>query len=302
MTTPHPILAGTATAADCRAWLDEEHRSTLAALLAPGARASRSYAGWGAGQPTGVGIHVAAVGGRLACDARGIARLFVRPGPGASSSAVTGPVGEVLLPYPWTRPAWHTGDPDGRGPAPDYNRTHLGLDLASPGPVELFGHAYYRPGTVERPGHEGRWWAPTPRHGWLAEVALAYPDGRLLQAGDVLDLPARPYGHLRWHLLLPAQVMATAALLRAWCRVIPTLDPGRIVRHSDVAPGARCDPGPSLPLEQVREWAASSCDLEAEIGERVRSGWARWIAEQWRAPTGLIVHGVDDVIPGRVLG
>jgi len=335
------LSAGHATPADARALLAELHAQTLARVAEHARTARKSsapldpkpheYAAWAPGQPTGQTVHVTArAGGRLACDALDAAWGFCRKGVAASTHSSLGGAqhapdadlaalfpelaDELLLPIAVDHPSWHTGDPDGRGPLPDFNRRNLGVDLASPGPIEYHAGRWYRAGTVARPGHpeEQRFMASRDRASgqwtYSAEPALLLPDGTPWPAWAVLDcgaLPAgfaAPYGHRHWHLCSPAQILCLALWLRA-CQLAfsSTLDPGRIVRHADLMPRGRCDPGPSVPLEALRAWACSSEDLLQAIGAAQGYGWARWILEQWARPQGLIVRGVDDVIPGRTI-
>jgi len=91
------------------------------------------------------------------------------------------------------------------------------------------------------------------------EPPLAYPDGRLLTPDDCLDFGDRrrhwPWGRRLWHCLRPAQMYAAARLIRLWREAYPGLRSGLLVRHSDLAPQSRCDPGPSVPLELLRRVA-----------------------------------------------
>lgn len=216
--------------------------------------------------------------------------------------------GEVFCPIPVDRPSWHTGDPDGKaGPAPDYNRLRLGVDLSSPGPLQRWDGCWYRVGTVAREGLSGRWLRWKSRDSgehWLREPPLATPSGSAWPASWVLDLgddrEQRAYGQRYWHLCPPAQILGLAVFLRAATLACPGIDPERIVRHANLA-GNRCDCGPSVPLEQLREWACGTCDLEAAVRDAAAGpeGWAGWLLGQWRRPTGLIVRGIDDRIPGR---
>ena len=49
-----------------------------------------------------------------------------------------------------------------------------------------------------------------------------------------------------------AQMRALAALIRALCTAYPSLDPARVVGHSDIAPGRRTDPGPAFDWALLR--------------------------------------------------
>ncbi len=43
-----------------------------------------------------------------------------------------------------------------------------------------------------------------------------------------------------------AQYRRLAAVIRALCRAYPTLSPGRLATHSEIAPGRKTDPGPGF--------------------------------------------------------
>ena len=49
-----------------------------------------------------------------------------------------------------------------------------------------------------------------------------------------------------------AQMRALAALIRVLCTAYPSLDPARVVGHSDIAPGRRTDPGPAFDWALLR--------------------------------------------------
>lgn len=51
-----------------------------------------------------------------------------------------------------------------------------------------------------------------------------------------------------------AQYRRLAVAIRALCRAYPTLSPGRLAGHSDIAPGRKTDPGPSFDWPRLRRW------------------------------------------------
>jgi len=50
----------------------------------------------------------------------------------------------------------------------------------------------------------------------------------------------------------PAQYTAAAAVVRALLRAYATLDPARVVGHSDIAPGRKTDPGTAFDWPRMR--------------------------------------------------
>jgi N-acetyl-anhydromuramoyl-L-alanine amidase len=54
----------------------------------------------------------------------------------------------------------------------------------------------------------------------------------------------------------PAQYESLAMVIRALCAAWPTLSPGRVVGHSDIAPGRKSDPGPAFDWPRLRELLA----------------------------------------------
>lgn len=49
-----------------------------------------------------------------------------------------------------------------------------------------------------------------------------------------------------------AQYRQLAAVLRALFAAYPDLGPGRVTRHSDIAPGRKTDPGPAFDMERIQ--------------------------------------------------
>lgn len=60
-----------------------------------------------------------------------------------------------------------------------------------------------------------------------------------------------------------AQMRALAALIRALCAAYPSLDPARVVGHSDIAPGRRTDPGPAFDWALLRRLLGADFDSGA---------------------------------------
>jgi len=56
-----------------------------------------------------------------------------------------------------------------------------------------------------------------------------------------------------------AQYAALARVVAALCAAYPTLSPGRLVGHSDVAPGRKTDPGPSFDWQHARRLIDAAC-------------------------------------------
>ena len=261
---------------------DELHGATLATVRArfgaQAAPARNEYRGWGrhAG-PSGAVVHVPALAGRSALDGVDLCRRFLRrDGSSSTHLVVDWPSGDLLVCVTPRNRAWHAGKA--------WNHTHMGIDVVSPGPL--------------RRAAAGGWTVP---HGKKPRVLL--PDGAQLPDADVISFPGsrrrdRPWGLEFWHLITQDQIRGLALGLRLLRLCHPeTLDPAAVVRHADVAPGRRADPGPCVPLEQVRDWAWSSLDLDALV--RVApEDWPAWLAEQWASPTGLIT-AMDRTAPGR---
>jgi len=193
------------------------------------------------GSPVGVVLHVPAYPGRVSLDALDHAR---RLSGGKSTHANIATDGTTYLPVPHTHQAGHAGGP--------WNAAMLGIDFASPGPVSLHGGRLYRPGTRMEGGRRVIYW----RGKAYPEAPQAHPDGSPLTLADCLDFGDRrrhwPWGRRWWHVLSPAQIYAAARLIHAWRTVYPRLQSGLILRHSDIAPQSRCDPGPCVPLELLR--------------------------------------------------
>jgi len=284
------IARGTGTPEDARSLFDElaaETRALVAGYLAPysGRRGVldpklRGYPGWPKGQPRGAVLHVPALHGRVALDTLDTVRRFMVRGPGQQKSThlVLGwPDGQILVPVHPRDRAWHAGRANDRG---------LGIDVVSPGPLV--------------PGADGSW------RRWDGRgAAIVRPDGSPLVEEDVLDFgddPAcRPWKHRYWHCPTPAQVFGLALALRASRLLHPTLQPDLVVRHADLDPANRVDPGPGIPLEAVRVWAWGSEDLlalRAEVEGGDSRGWAAFLGRQWLAPQG-IATALDLRCPGR---
>ena len=227
------------------------------------------YAGWAAGEPRGVVIHVPALWGRAALDTVDIARRFMIAGPSPKGTHVVvgWPAGQLLVTAHPKDSAWHTGDPDGKaGPLKDHNRSHLGIDVVSPGPLV--------------PGPGGTWLRWDGK-----EAPIVRPDGSHLEEHDILDLGGTPvWGHRYWHCPTPGQVLATAVTLRALRLLRPTVRPEAVIRHADVDRN-RVDPGPGLPLTALQQWMVDRTDLTAledELAGGDWRGWHAWLLEQWR--------------------
>jgi hypothetical protein len=248
------------------------------------------YPGWQPGQPRGVVIHVSALWGRVALDPVDVARRFMiapaKPGAAKSTHLVIGwPDGRLLCPVHPRHPAWH---------AEAANRSHLGIDLVSPGPLVATGGTWTREDGQEMPVGAWRRWDGK-------ETPIVRPDGKaLVPEEDVLDLgPGNSaWGHRYWHCPTPAQILGLAVALRALRLLYPTIQPELVERHADLAPGSRVDPGPGVPLEQLRAWAWGTADLRQLVAEAAAGGWQDWLREQWLSPTGLVTPA-DLHCPGR---
>lgn len=231
------------------------------------------YKGWAAGNPRGVVLHVPALWGRSALDTVDIARRFMIAGPNPKGTHVVigWQDGRPLVTAHPRDGAWHTGDPDGaKGPLRDHNRSHLGIDVVSPGPLV--------------PGPAGTWLRWDGK-----EAAIVRPDGSPLEEHDILDLGEGQvaWGHRYWHCPTPGQVLSTAVMLRAFRLLHPSVQPNGVVRHADVCMN-RIDPGPGLPLAALRQWMVDRTDLvalEAELAAGDWRGWHAWLLAQWRSLT-----------------
>lgn len=258
------------TRAEAQAYLAElaaATRAEVAAYLAQhGGRQGtldvrlRGERGWPAGAPVGAVIHVPALWGRAALDTLDVARRFLVRGPRpVSTHLVVGwPDGRLLCCVdPTQARAWHVGR---------RNCDTVGIDLVSPGPLV--------------PGEDG--W-----HRWDGQEApIVRPDGSPLLDEDVLDLggaPPHPYGHRWWHRPTVEQIRGLILALRLVRLACPTLQQEAVVRHADLAPGARVDPGPGVPLELVRAWAWSTED-PAQLGPSP-AGWEADLREAWYHPS-----------------
>jgi AmpD protein len=55
------------------------------------------------------------------------------------------------------------------------------------------------------------------------------------------------------------QYTALAAVVAALCAAYPRLSPTRLVRHSDIAPGRKTDPGPAFDWPRARRLVETAC-------------------------------------------
>jgi AmpD protein len=55
------------------------------------------------------------------------------------------------------------------------------------------------------------------------------------------------------------QYTALAAVVAALCAAYPRLSPARLVRHSDIAPGRKTDPGPAFDWPRARRLVETAC-------------------------------------------
>jgi N-acetyl-anhydromuramoyl-L-alanine amidase len=55
------------------------------------------------------------------------------------------------------------------------------------------------------------------------------------------------------------QYTALAAVVAALCAAYPRLSPARMVRHSDIAPGRKTDPGPAFDWPRARRLVETAC-------------------------------------------
>ena len=283
MPTLHDIAAGALlTPAEAHALAADLHAETIAAVRArfgaSAARGSSYYQSWRHGPPVGAIVHVPALSGRSALDGLDLSRRFMQRGGGKSTHVVIDwPSGEVRICAPLVGGAWHAGKP--------WNHTHLGIDIVSPGPVRT------------RKG--GGWSVP---HGDRPEVLL--PTGDPLPDSCVVDFGGarnrdRPWRLRHWHAVTPAQVRALGTVLRLMRMCYPdTLDPSSVIRHADIAPGRRVDPGPCVPLELVRDWGWSCEDITGALDGLAGEEWHDWLRAQWASPVGLITDA-DRKLPGR---
>jgi len=284
------IARGTGTPADARRLFDElagETRAAVAAYLAPfkGRRGLldpklRGSAGWPKGQPRGAVLHVPALHGRVALDSLDTVRRFMVRSPGQQKSThlvIGWPDGRIFVPVHPRDRSWHAGKA---------NQTCLGIDVVSPGPLVPVGDTWRR---------------------WDGQgSAIVRPDGSPLMPGeDILDFgedPAcRPWKHRYWHQPTPAQIFGLTLALRALRLLHPTMQPELVVRHADLDPANRVDPGPGVPLEAVRVWAWGNEDLVAlftEVAAGDPRGWSGFLLRQWLAPQG-IATAIDLRCPGR---
>lgn len=236
--------------------------------------------GWPEGSPKGAVVHVPALWGKVALDTLDNVRRFMLAGPShnVSTHLVIGwPDGALFCcVHPKDR-AWHAGRA---------NQTSVGFDLVSPGPLVRATDGSWR-----------RWDGNGD--------PIVRPDGTPLADDDVLDFgPERagwPWGYRFWHLPTPEQVLGLALALRLARLLHPTMRPELVVRHADLAPANRVDPGPGVPLEAVRAWAWSDEDLLAlavQLADGDRRGWAAFLLNQWRQPRGVVTT-LDLKAPGR---
>lgn len=273
-TTLRRIATGQATRDEVAEYFTELERQTREAVLSdPRGRKIASkpngYAAFDPGYPDGVVCHVPALGGSGALDGHLCAAAFMREGAGASSNVlVCWPSGKWLVPVHPMMPSWHTGDPDGKaGPAPDYNRRRVGVDVISPGPLQRLDGDWYRPGKlVRREGKPGWWWATSVRQGKpVREWPIRKLDGTRLDMSEVADYETDrerwPFGLRYWHAPTEDQLSSLLLLLRALMILHPTIRIDRIVGHSALAPGKRVDPGPQVPLDRMRDFLGIGGDL-----------------------------------------
>lgn len=84
-------------------------------------------------------------------------------------------------------------------------------------------------------------YVPFHRRAWHAGASSWRGRSRCNDFSVGIELEGTDCGPFAW-----PQYRRLAAVVRALCRTYPGLAPDRIVGHSDVAPGRKCDPGPGF--------------------------------------------------------
>jgi N-acetylmuramoyl-L-alanine amidase len=156
---------------------------------------------------------------------------FRKPALRASAHLVLDLDGSWTQMVSFNRQAWHAGESEWEG-RPKLNTWSLGIEIVNPGPVF--------PGETVTIDYNRRTW----------------------KGGHKLADPARlppkcPPTWKHWATYTAEQIAA----LESVCRLLATEYKLRaIVAHSDIAPGRKFDPGPMLPIEQIREHALAVSD------------------------------------------
>lgn len=155
--------------------------------------------------------------------ASAVVKAFKRPASKASAHLVLDLDGFWTQMVPFHRQAWHAGVSEWRG-RPELNKWSIGIEIVNPGPVF--------PGDKDTRDVNGRVWS--------GGAKLAVPE--LLP----MSCPAT------WKYWAPYTVAQISSLERVCLALVQEYNLKEIVRHSDVAPGRKFDPGPLLPMDRIR--------------------------------------------------
>lgn len=163
--------------------------------------------------------------------ASGVVSGFRRPSSRASAHLVLDFDGSWTQMVPFDRQAWHAGESVWRG-RPSLNHWTLGIEVVNPGPVKV-GETI----TID-----------TNNRVWKGGYRPSPADRALMPAGC-------PPAWKHWATYTEAQIVA----LERVCRLLVAEYRLReIVRHSDVSPGRKFDPGPLFPIDRIRQAAFGS--------------------------------------------